>query len=120
MLQKVGQIAINAKDVERATAFYRDVLEMRFLFAAPPKMAFFDVGGTWLLIGEASAPEFDHPSSILYFDVADVAATWQVLKDRGVRFREDPHVLHRQEGKELWMASFWDTEGNTLAVRCWK
>ena len=33
-IARVGQVAINAYDVERATAFYRDVLGLKFLFAA--------------------------------------------------------------------------------------
>ena len=34
-LSRIGQIAIVVKDVERSTAFYRDTLGMRFLFAFP-------------------------------------------------------------------------------------
>ena len=44
-LDRIGQIAIPAKDAEQAVAFYRDVLRMRFLFQAPPGVAFFDRGG---------------------------------------------------------------------------
>ena len=40
-LSRIGQIAIVVHDVERATAYYRDVLGMRFLFAFPG-LAFFD------------------------------------------------------------------------------
>ena len=46
-LSRIGQIAITARDLPRAIAFYRDVLGMPFLFEAP-KMAFFDCGGTVL------------------------------------------------------------------------
>ena len=120
MLQRIGQIAVNAHDIARATAFYRDVLGARFLFAAPPQMAFFDVGGTWLMLAEPTAPEFDHPSSILFFDVDDIQAVARTYHERGVTFREEPHVVHRQEGRELWLASFLDSEGNTLSIRQWK
>ena len=119
MLGKIGQIAVNAQDIERATAFYRDALGMAFLFAAPPGMAFFDAGGTWLMLSLPSAPEFDHPSSILYFDVPDIKATHQTLRSRGVEFRSEPHMLTRMSGKELWLAEFYDSERNTLALRSW-
>ncbi len=119
MLDKIGQIAVNAKDIDRATAFYKDTLGMKHLFSAPPGMAFFDAGGTWLMLGLPSAPEFDHPSSILYFEVADIQATHQALKARGVEFRSEPHMLTRMSGKELWLADFRDSEGNTLALRSW-
>jgi methylmalonyl-CoA/ethylmalonyl-CoA epimerase len=119
MLNRIGQIAVNARDIERATAFYRDTLGMKFLFAAPPGMAFFDAGGTWLMLSLPSSAEFDHPSSILYFEVPDIRAAHQTLKSRGVTFRSAPHAIHRQDGKELWLAEFYDSEGNTLALRSW-
>jgi methylmalonyl-CoA/ethylmalonyl-CoA epimerase len=119
MLGKIGQIAINVHDLDRATAFYRDALGLTFLFAAP-RLAFFQAGEQWLMLGPPDAPEFDHPSSILYFDVEDILAAHRTLVSRGVVFRTEPHVVHRQEGKEMWLADFRDTEGNTHCLRCWK
>ena len=54
-LERIGQIAVIAHDVERATAFYRDALGMRFLFAAPGPLAFFDCGGIRLMLGRREA-----------------------------------------------------------------
>ncbi len=116
-LGSIGQIAINAKDLERATAFYRDRLGLRLLFAAPG-LAFFDCGGVRLMLSGAEEPEFDHPSSVLYFKVDDIAASHQELVARGVEFRREPHVIHRAPGMELWMAFFRDSEGNTQALMC--
>ena len=70
----IGQIAVNARDLPRAVRFYRDTLGLPFLFEVPG-MAFFDCGGIRLLVGTAVRPELDHPSSILYFRVADIRAT---------------------------------------------
>jgi len=120
MLSKIGQIAVNAKDIARATAFYRDKLGMKHLFSAPPGLAFFDAGGTWLMLSLPSDAEFDHASSILYFEVVDIDATHATLKGRGVEFRSAPHAIHRQDNKELWLADFRDSEGNTHALRSWK
>ena len=119
MLNKIGQIAINVRDVDRATAFYRDVLGLTFLFAAP-QMAFFDVGGVWLMLGLPVEPEFDHAASILYFDVDDIQAVYETMQGRGAEFRTAPHVVHRDGSRELWLADFRDTEGNTFALRRWK
>ncbi|MGE5233873.1 MAG: VOC family protein [Acidobacteriota bacterium] len=116
-LRSIGQIAINAKDLERATAFYRDRLGLRELFTAPG-LAFFDCGGVRLMLSGAEEPEFDHPSSILYFKVDDIEASHRALVERGVEFRQPPHVVHRAPGMELWMAFFLDSEGNTLALQC--
>ena len=46
---KVAQLLIPVEDFERGVAFYRDVLGIPFLFAAPPQMAFFNCGGVRLL-----------------------------------------------------------------------
>ena len=61
-ISRVGQIAINARDIDRATAFYRDKLGLPLLFTAG-KLAFFDCGGVRLMLDVAEKPEFDHPSS---------------------------------------------------------
>ncbi|HKI85335.1 MAG TPA: VOC family protein [Thermoanaerobaculia bacterium] len=114
-LSKLGQIAINVGDLERATAFYRDSLGMRFLFSAPG-MAFFDCGGVRLLLGTPEKPEDDHPSSILYFTVPDVREAHQALSARGVELEGEPHLVHRTDSYELWMAFFHDSEGNLLAL----
>ena len=118
-LERIGQIAVNAHDIERATAFYRDVLGLGFLFPAGT-MAFFDCGGVWLMLGIASSPDFDHPSSVLYFDVADIDATHRTLAARGVEFTSRPHLVHRDSTRHLYLAFFRDSEGNTLALRTWK
>jgi len=118
-LSKVGQISVRVRDMERAVAFYRDALGLPFLFQYPG-MAFFDAAGTWLYLTTFAEPEFDHPSSVLYFDVEDIEAAHRALEGRGVTFRTTPHAIHRAEGKELWLADFTDGEGNTFALRSWK
>jgi predicted enzyme related to lactoylglutathione lyase len=65
-------------------------------------------------------PEFDHPSSIIYYRVADIQAAHQTLVARGVSFRGEPHVVHRAPDHELWMAFFYDVDRNTLALTCRK
>jgi predicted enzyme related to lactoylglutathione lyase len=114
-LSTIGQIAMNARDINRATDFYRDVLGLPFLFSAGT-MSFFACQGTRLMLGLASGPEYDHPGSILYFTVDDIGATHQLLASRGVVFRTAPHLVARMPDHELWMAFFDDTEGNTLAL----
>lgn len=58
---RVGQIAINVHDVNRATAFYRDILGLPLLFTAG-SLAFFDCGGVRLMLTHPEKPEFDHPA----------------------------------------------------------
>lgn len=115
-LRDIGQIALRARDLSRATAFYRDALGLPFLFEAPPSLAFFQAGTVRLMLSPGETPEFDHASSVLYFNVADIESAWRTLSDRGVRFRDEPHVVHRTAQGALWMTFFEDSEGNVLAL----
>jgi len=111
----LGQIAINAHDIQRATAFYRDKLGLRLLFTAG-KLAFFDCGDVRLMLDVAEKPEFDHPSSILYFRVPDITAAHAQLLAGDVRFEDQPHVIAKMPDHDLWMTFFRDSEGNLLAL----
>ena len=114
-LSRIGQIAINAHDVDRATAFYRDALGLPHLFRAG-QLSFFDCGGVRLMLDKPEKPEFDHPSSILYFKVADIQAAFQRLKSAGAKFEDEPHLLARMPNHDLWMTFFRDSENNLLAL----
>ena len=114
-LVHIGQVAINAHDTDRATAFYRDVLGLRHLFRAGA-LSFFDCGGVRLMLDKPEKPEFDHPSSIIYFQVGDIQATHRRMKDAGVKFEDEPHVITRMANRDLWMTFFRDSEGNLLAL----
>ena len=70
-LDRIGQISVNVKDLDRAVAFYRDVLGMRPLFQVP-KLAFFDCGGIRLMLSPPETPEFDHAASVIYYRVDDI------------------------------------------------
>src|SRR6202046_4156659 len=112
----LGQIAINAKDVERATAFYQDVLGLKLLFKVPPGLAFFDCGGVRLMLDRAEKLEFDHLSSVLYFALPALKAAYGKLKDRGVRLEDEPHLIASMPTHDLWMTFFRDSEENLLAL----
>ena len=115
MLSTIGQISMNAHDIDRATTFYTDTLGMKLLFRAGG-MSFFDCDGVRLMLSKPEKPEYDHPGSVLYFKSPDIQQTHRALGERGVTFLGDPHPIARMPDHELWMAFFKDTEGNTLAL----
>ena len=115
-LSAIEQIAVNAHDIERAVAFYRDTLGMKLLFSVPPNLAFFDCGGIRLMLSLPAKPEFDHPSSIIYFNVDNIEQASQTLSARGVQFEEQPLFVADMGSYNLWLASFRDSEGNLLAL----
>lgn len=111
---RIGQIAIVCKEVQRATAFYRDALGARFLFAAGPQLSFFEVGGTRLMLSSAEGEATG--TSVLYFFVNDLELVADTLAQRGVTFVNAPHMVAKMPDHELWLAEFRDSEGNILAL----
>lgn len=115
-ISRLGQIQMRAHDVDRAAAFYSEVLGLKLLFKAPPNLAFFDCNGVRLMIDKPEKPEFDHPGSILYFSVPDIQAAYAKMKESSVRFEDEPHLIARMPDHDLWMTFFRDSEDNLLAL----
>lgn len=117
-IQGLHQVAIRADDLDSAIEFYRDVLGASFIARFdPPGLAFFAVNGTRLLL-EAGAP-----TATLYFGVKDVESAFNALRDRGVEFQAEPHLVHHDKegtfgppGHAERMAFFRDPSGNVLAL----
>ncbi len=115
-VRSIGQIHVSVSDIDRSVAFYRDVLGARFLFDVPGQsMAFFDLDGVRLYLGRPESPEF-RSRPVLYFSVDDVDEAYAALRDRGVEFVDEPHVVHRTDSAELRMAFFEDPDGTNLAI----
>jgi methylmalonyl-CoA/ethylmalonyl-CoA epimerase len=115
-ITRVAQVALTARDLDRARDFYRDVLGLRHLFDAPPAMSFFECGGLRLMLGVPESGEFDHPSSILYLDTSDIQRTHGLLAERGVAFEREPHAVADLGDRVLWLSFFRDSESNMLAL----
>jgi catechol 2,3-dioxygenase-like lactoylglutathione lyase family enzyme len=115
-LGAIGQIHVSVTDVDRSVEFYRDVLGIPFLFRVEGQsMAFFDCDGVRLYLGVPETPEFSS-NPLLYFVVEDLDDAYSTLRERGVRFRDEPHLIHRAGASELWMTFFKDPDGNNLAL----
>ena len=110
----VGQIAINCHDVKRATEFYRDKLGLRMLYEFPG-LAFFDCGGVRLMLTKPETAELDHPSSIIYYRVADIHQATRAIADKGVSIENEPRMIARMPDHDLWLSNVRDTEGNIIA-----
>jgi methylmalonyl-CoA/ethylmalonyl-CoA epimerase len=115
-LTQIGQIAVPVSDVERAIAFYRDTLGMRFLFKAPPGLGFFDCAGVRLLLDAPAKAQGNNYSSVIYYKVPDLQSAFEALSARGVVFEAKPRVIAKLPDHELWMAFFRDPDENLLAL----
>ena len=112
------QVAQHVEDMDRAVAFYRDVVELDFITRFdPPGLAFFDLGSSRLLL-EAGAPP-----ALLYLGVDDVASMTEQLRVAGVTIESEPHIIHVDEAGEFGppgeaeeMSFFRDSEGNLVGL----
>ena len=115
----IGNVSVYVNDLDRAVAFYRDVLGWevrsdepidgkRWVTVAPPgaKTSFALVKNfaDW-------SPAMVGGWSGIVIDVPDAIRAYADLSSRGVEFAEPP----RQEG-DGWWASFADSEGNLFGL----
>ncbi len=112
----VGQLMIPVEDFDRGVSFYKETLGLPFLFSAPPQMAFFMCGPVRLLVGVSPAAEKAQRGSAIYFKIENIKEVSESLKSKGVKFRAEPHLVHRTPNSELWLAEFTDPDGNQLAL----
>lgn len=116
---RLVQVAQRAEDLERATAWYRDVLGLQPLATYdPPGLVFFDLGGGTRLLVERGAQ-----SATIYVDVTDIESTVERLREAGAEVVGEPHVIFGHDddtlgpsGTDEWMAFVMDSEGNTVGL----
>ena len=114
-IKQIGQIGINVHNTNRAVEFYRDIMGLKLLFSAG-HLAFFDCGGVRLMLSPPEKPEFDHPSSILYFKVQDIQSAHTELARKNVETEDQPHLVAKMPDHDLWLSSFRDSEGNLMCL----
>jgi methylmalonyl-CoA/ethylmalonyl-CoA epimerase len=115
---EIVQIAQHVDDLDRAIAFYEDLLGTKVAAKFdPPGIAFFLLDGTRLLLDKNAS------SSLIYLKVDDVEFSTDQLRRRGVTIATEPHVIFQHEddtlgpaGTDEWMSFITDSEGNTVGL----
>lgn len=115
-LSEIGQIAIIVRDVSVSTVFYRDVLGLRFLFAAGPNLAFLSAGSVRLMLTTPQGHGEVGKNSTLYFKVDDLAATHAALLTRGAKNERAPQLTAKLPDHDLWMAFIRDPDENLIGL----
>ena len=115
-LSEIGQIALTVGDMAKATAFYRDVLGLKFLFSAGPNLAFFMAGSVRLMLTLPEGAGEVGKNSILYFKVADIAAAHAAIVARGAKSASEPRPIAKMPDHELWLSGVSDPEGNIIEL----
>lgn len=113
------QIALTCTDLDRATKFYRDTLGLPLLFVTNG-MAFFDVGGTRLMIAaDASRPATLRPTTVVYFDTPDFEASLERLRASGLPLTGGVEAVQHTDRGDLRLQQFEDPDHNMLAIMGW-
>ena len=109
------QVAITVKEIDRATAFYRDILGLPLLLTAP-NMAFFNCGGVRLYLSGEKGSEHGGSNSFIYFRTPDVDALLADAKAKDVSIHQEPQIIARMPDHDLWLMWIKDSEGNLLGI----
>ena len=108
----IGQVARGVRELDKAVAWYRDVLGLNPLYSFGD-MAFFDCGGARLYLFVVEAPA----NSLVYFTVEDLHAEIARLAEVGVNVVSAPHRIHvHPDGREEWMAFVNDMAGEPIGL----
>lgn len=115
LIKEIGQVSIPVHNVAEACMFYKEKLGLNILFEQE-NMALLACGGIRLILSVPERAEFDHPSSIIYFNVDDIEDAYATLLGNGVAFTQKPHCVAKMDDNETWIAFFRDPDGNTQAL----
>jgi len=137
MIKRIGCVEIPVSDMEKAVAFYENLLGLRKAYGHPVWTSF-DIGGVPFALGASGIKgskeeakmctscslcvlrlaggklKHDVPTaiSVLYLDVEDLDAVYSRLKDKGVKFVTEPK-------KQAWgrrTAIMLDPDKNMLVL----
>ncbi|GGF18529.1 hypothetical protein GCM10010954_16630 [Halobacillus andaensis] len=114
-IRKIGQIGVPVQNVERALHFYQHQLGLQLLFHTET-MAFLECNDVRILLTLPEKEKFSLHSSVIYFQSDDIEQTYEALKEKGVSFIDEPHVVAKMDHSETWMTFFEDTDGNVHAL----
>lgn len=112
----LGQLHVSTDDLDASVRFYVAELGLPLLFHVPGQsMAFVQCGATRLYLGRPESEAF-RSRPVVYLTVDDIEEAVSAATGRGVEFTDEPHVVHRTDESELWMAFTRDPDGNAVAL----
>lgn len=115
-VSEIGQIAITVSDVATATTFYRDVLGLKFLFAAGPNLAFLAAGTVRIMLSTSQGAGTVGKNSTLYFKVTDVEKVHAAIVARGAKNERTPQLTAKMPDHELWIGFVRDPDDNLVGL----
>jgi catechol 2,3-dioxygenase-like lactoylglutathione lyase family enzyme len=103
----VGHVGVRAKDLQKSTAFYREIVGLKQIVDLPDVVSIFEVGDAdfFILPGEPGSAGFDFAAP----DVDDLRASLVAAGVSCTEPRDDPASGHRS-------FAFTDPDGNRIGV----
>lgn len=113
-------ITVLVTDLQRSIDFYRDLLGF-FEIDGGDGNAVLASGDTRLVLRTIpDVAKVNRRVVHLNLEVADVEATYQELRDKGIEFTYAPRPVNKGERLELWAAAFRDPDGHAIAITQWR
>lgn len=118
----IGTILLRVSDLERACAFYGDVLGLVETGRVEGAFVFFGAGSVTLGLHKVGSPPSDpkslHALSEVSFDTPDIQREFSRLRDAGVEFLcgEKPMLASSDATHDLYAAPFRDPDGHILSL----
>ena len=110
-----AQVALSVTDLDRAIAFYRDVLGLPLLFTAPPGLAFFQCGQTRMMLSTQDGDSAgSHP--ILYYRVPDISRAEAAVQESGAAIKEPAKMIAKLGKTDVWLAFTVDPDGHMVGL----
>lgn len=112
---RLAQLFLPVTDIDRSVAFYRDVLGIPFSFRVEGQpMAFFQAGDVRLYLGRPEGVDAGGP--LAYFAVAHLDEAVGRIESAGGEITTRPHLVHRDDRHELWMAAVADPDDTIVML----
>jgi catechol 2,3-dioxygenase-like lactoylglutathione lyase family enzyme len=113
-------IMLIVSDLGRSLHFYGHTLGFAVVDQTAGSAVLTNGGGRILLRQVADMSPVDRRVVHLHIPVADVEASYQELRTKGVEFVHRPRVMSRLDRSEMWAATFRDPDGHAIALTQWR
>ena len=116
VVPELGQVALAVRDVALAKRFYVEVLGLRPLFDAGPKLSFLGGGTVRLMLTMPEGAGEAGRNSVLYYRVAGLAEYYRRVVAAGAVPEREPRLAARMPDHELWLAFVRAPAGNRVGL----
>jgi len=65
---------------------------------------------------DAQGKDGGQQHAVLFYDVSDIKKTHAQIKSAGAKSLEEPRVITRMNGREIWISSISDGQGNVVGL----